>query len=145
MTPRSEWVPRASTTERSWRRRPGRRSNPAWNLPTARRRPRISINSGYRTQGPQGPLHQLSRHYRKIANAQLLDSQHKCTHAGGEAAIAEAVAAVHPAEAQQIDLDEHHGVHDRPTRRLSSLYMSMEPQSIRDMASMSGVGLVRYP
>ena len=66
------------------------------------------------------------------------------THAGGEAAIAEAVAAVHPAEAQQIGLDEHHGVHDRPTRRLSSLYMSMEPQSIRDMASMSGVGLVRY-
>lgn len=33
-------------------------------MPTAWRRPRISTDSGYRTQGPQGPLHQLSRHYR---------------------------------------------------------------------------------
>lgn len=35
-------------------------------MPTAWRRPRISTDSGYRTQGPQGPLHQLSRHYRLV-------------------------------------------------------------------------------
>lgn len=48
----------------SWKRLPGRWSNPALSLPTEWSRPRISIDSGSWTQGPRSPLHQLSRHYR---------------------------------------------------------------------------------
>lgn len=61
---RSGRAPRAVMTRPSWRRPPGRWSNPALSLPTGWSRPRISIDSGSWTQGPKSPLHQLSRHYR---------------------------------------------------------------------------------
>lgn len=63
-TRRSGGAHRAVITGPSWKRPPGRWSNPALSLPTEWSRPRISIDSGSWTQGPKSPLHQLSRHYR---------------------------------------------------------------------------------
>lgn len=63
-TRRCEGEHRAVMTGPSWKRLPGRWSNPALSLPTEWSRPRISIDSGSWTQGPRSPLHQLSRHYR---------------------------------------------------------------------------------
>ena len=48
-------APRAVMTGLSWKRPPGRWSNPALGLPTGWIRPRISIDSGFWTQGPISP------------------------------------------------------------------------------------------
>lgn len=65
-TRRSGRAPRAVMTGTSLRRPTGRWLNPALSLPTEWSRPEISVDAGSWTRGPQGPLHQLSRHYQVI-------------------------------------------------------------------------------
>lgn len=48
----------------------------------------------------------------EAAGAQLRDAKRQGSHAGGEAALAVAVAAVRPAAAELVGLGAHHGVHD---------------------------------
>lgn len=48
----------------------------------------------------------------EVAGAQLGDARRQRSHAGGEVALAVAVAAVRPATAQLVGLGVHHCVHD---------------------------------
>lgn len=64
-------------------------------------------------EGAVGALVALEHVLREeAAGAELGDAQRQRADAGGEAALAVAVAAVRPAAAQLVGLSAHHGVHD---------------------------------